>query len=286
MLSRIVAAPFILGLFIVLYIIYEKGDTGYALYLAPIVVSLAAVYILQPQIDWWYYKRNPPELDEPIQLMLVRHCPFYNELSAVDKKRFRERIVMYSMAVEFVPKGFDTMSEDIKSVVAANLVHLTFGKQSPEYRMEPYEKFIIYPGPFPSPQYPEHFHASEVYHEDKVLLFAAHQLLASYLNSRGNYNLGLHELSKVQIALHPNEQYPDLTDEDWNRLEKVSGFSKSYIESFVGLPEVSILPVAITCLLTFPAKFQSLMPTEYEALVNILNFDPITGKRLIDFSIA
>ena len=133
-----------------------------------------------PQIDWWWYERYPPDVDAPVKKMLDKMNPFYNRLNETEKKKFRNRLQLFVTATNFMPKGWEKIPEDAKYAIAANAIQLNFHKE--EFLFPQYENIVVYPSPFPSPQYPEHFHPSEVFRKDGVMLFSAEQIIWGLLN--------------------------------------------------------------------------------------------------------
>ena len=271
MLSRILALPFVLGVGVFLYLAWEV-DTRWAIYMVPFVLILVAIYVFEPQIDWWWVQRNPIDLDPPLIDLLEKGFPYYAGLSDENKIRFRKRMSLYMAAITWIPKGPETVPEDIKGVLAANVTQLMFGHE--DYRLSQFERIVIYPKVFISPQHQQHIHASETHVEDKVLLFGAEKLMHSSLQSHLYYNLGLHEYAKVYLVSHPDNDYPKLDDNIWPDLEKICGFTKKKIVEFIGLPDLDPLQVSITLFFCFPEKFAVQLPDVFNSLSKIFNQDP------------
>jgi len=271
MLSKIVAAPFVLGLAAVVYLIGTEG-TQYALYIVPFVIGLVLIYMFSPQIDWVWQKRNPPKLSEKMRLILNNHFDYYKNLNAEEKLRFRQRMSLYMVANDFMPApGLTEVGRDVQGFVAASAVQMTFGRD--DYRMSKFEHIIIYPRPFPSPQYPEHFHTSEIFEEDGVIMFATEQLMKGVLE-RGYYQIGLHEYANVFLNSYPNLNYPTLPDDIWAQLESVSGYSKDYIHEYINIPDVNPMTVSIHHFFQFPENMETQMPKIYNSFKEIFNQDP------------
>jgi hypothetical protein len=117
----------------------------------------------------------------------------------------------------------------------------------------------VYATPFPSPQFPKTFHASELFEEDGVFLFSAQQVMWSFLQPKQYYNLVMHEYIKAYRFTYPNLNYPTLHQEDWPLLEKISGLSKDKIEGIINL-ELEPTVVAGTLFFTHPTAFQQFAP--------------------------
>ena len=270
MLPRLLAFPLLVALGILFYISYFVNPE-YAIYILPIVIALIALYVLQPQIDWWWYNRNLPDLEPPLQNLLEAKLPYYRNLSSDLKLRFRQRCALYMLANDFIPQGPKFLPEDVKGLIAANVVQLTFGQK--DYRLPKFERIVVYTIPFPSPQYPEQLHSSEMFEEDGVLLFTADHLVRGTVDSKHYFNIGLYEYSKVFRLSYPEFAYPR-DGLDWPVLEKISGFKLEKIKQYIGLSDIDILSVAMVYFFCFPKKFEEMLPAIAKQLQLILNQNP------------
>lgn len=280
--ARILAIPFILAALVFLYLTWEV-DPGYSIYIAPPVILLALAYVLSPQINWWWYQRHPPELKPKLRMLLERHLPYYAQLAEPEKARFRKRMALYMEANDFRAQGMESVPEDLKAVAAACAIQLTFGRK--DFLLPKFENIFFYPHPFPSPQYPENFHASEIYEEDGVIIFSAEQLLPGFLQPFRYYNIGLHEYAKAFMASYPDLGYPRLPETIWDSLRPVSGFSKAKIHQWINLKDIDPQPVAIVHFLTFPQAFQSALPELYAEYSRLFNQSPVNAVAPVRDSI-
>lgn len=261
MFAKLIAAPFVILALLFLYLAWEV-DSDYAPYMVPFLVLSALVFVLGPQINWWWYTRHPPVMDEKLTILLERFNGFYQNLPAADKKRFRDRIGLFQMGTDWTPVGFpeDTMSPDLQMALAAPAVMLGFRK--PEVLFGKFEKVIVYPLPFPSPEYAFE-HASELYVEDACLLFSSEQVMQAFIEPHRLYNVALHEYARVFVLCYPNEPYPAFEDDNvWEKLQTVSGMSRQFVENVIGLSDVEALPVAIHHFFIFRERFEAVFPGE------------------------
>jgi Glucose-regulated metallo-peptidase M90 len=267
MLSRFLYIPFLFGAIATL--IYSVVvDSNYAIYAVPLVVCLAVIYILSPQIDWWWYQRHPPQLPAMLRHIINTQLPFYQNLSPDEKARFRNRMAMYMEANEFTGQGMEAVPPDIKGVIAASAVQLTFGHE--DYLMSKFEHIIVYPHPFPSPQYPEEWHVCEHFEEDGVIMFSAEQLMPGFLQPKRFLNIGLYEYTRVFRNCHPAVAFPLFGEEHWPSLVQISGFPKDKTIQYVGLKEIDLTALAVVYFFVFGEKFKEVLSAEYEALVAAL----------------
>lgn len=267
--SRIIAIPLALFAAFMLYWAFSYNDQ-YSKYVIVPVILLGMIYVLSPQLDWWWYKRFPPDVPGPIRAMLEERFEPYQRFSGVEKDQFRQKTAMFRMNVEFKGPAFDDkIAEDIQFIVAANAVLLTRRKDS--FLLPTFKVAVIYPGPFPSPQYPMDFHASELFQEDGVLIFSAQHLIKGFFEPRHYYNVGLHEWARVFILSYPEGPWPAGADADWERLARVSGFQKDALFKYVNRPDLELIPAAIVHYFHFPDLFREVLPDYAGAFERIFN---------------
>lgn len=273
MFSNYLAAPFAFAALAFLYLAWEK-DSDYAAWMAPFVIITALIYIFSPQINWWWYTRRPPKLEEGLTKLLERFSPFYKKLSEAGKKKFRDRVALFRMGTDWEPMAFEdeTVPPDVQLTLAAQAVMLTFGEE--KFLFDKFEKVIVYPRPFSTPEFPFD-HASELYEPDGCLLFSAEQAMLSFTEPTGWYNVGLHEYAKAFAHTYPEKAYPAFDAEDvWEKLEVASGMPRAHVESVVGIAGVEALPVAIHHFFSFPERFQAVFPEEFAQLKKVFSQNP------------
>ncbi len=271
MFSKFLSFPFVITLLVCLYYTWE-GDLS-PIYIVPNVVILASIFVLSPQIDWLWYQKNPPEMDRRLRAFLEKVFPYYQNLSQKEKERFRIRVSLYIIATQYMPKAMEHVPDDIKGVIAANIVMLTFGQK--DYRLSNFEKIVVYPHPFPSPQYPKHFHSSEIFEEDGVILFSVEHLLPGITHRNQFYNIVLHEYAKIFMLTYPDYHYPKIDGAVAVQLEKISGFKNEKVQDFIGLPMLEPSLLAINYFFTFPQKFKNELPEIFDNYLNIFNQNPL-----------
>jgi MtfA peptidase len=261
MFTNRIALPFLLTALLFLYLSWTK-DPAYAPWIIPFLLISVVIYVLSPQINWWYYVRRPQDLPMKDRDILERCMPFYQQLTPGDKKKFRERLFLFQLGNDWTPMGWpdDNMPQDVRLALSAQAVALLFGK--PDLVFKRFEKVIIYPLPFPSPEY-DFPHASELHEADGCLLFSAQQLMPAFFNPGSRYNIGLHEYAKAFVLSWPSEPYPAWPDDAvWDRLEQVSRMPRAHVESVVGLAGLEPLPVAIHHYFSFAEAFRQEFPEE------------------------
>ncbi len=265
MLSRIIAIPTFLALIFIAYLVYQ--DSSYNVYLIAPVLILASVYVLHPQLDWMWYQRFPPQLENSGKAFLKRFSTFYQNLKASDQKVFEQRIGMIRMAKDFKSQVEDqNVPEEAKLIFAACQAQLTFAWE--DYLLKKFEKVIFYPNPFPSPKYPEHFHVSEVFEEETVngYIFSLQHVLLGYMEPEQYYNVAMHELAQSIVMHNPEQPWPEVGEEIWPELQAISSFPMDALKETINRPDFEPLAAAITHYMVFPEAFLHRLPKLYAAL--------------------
>ena len=271
--ARLISLPFVvLGIFF-LYLTWEY-DENYALYIIAPVIVVAILTIFSPQINWWWYSKYPPKLDATVADLVRQHVPYYINLSLENKKKFRDRLALFTIGNEFMPQGMEGVPEDIKAMVAIEAVKLTFGYK--QFLFPQFEKVVIYPKPFPSPQYPQNYHASEIFIEDGVLLCAMQQIGKAFFEPKHYLSLPLYEYAKIFKLQYPNEPYPQFDDSIWDSLQDISGYSKAAIQQWINLPVeyIDVHAIAVHHFFTFSGNFKRLQPAVFEQFVTVFRQNP------------
>jgi len=244
-------------------------DDSYSIYFVPFLVIAALIFILSPQINWWWYSRNPPELSTELRTFLERSCGFYRRLSLPEQRRFRGRVAMFNMGTDWEPLAFpeDSLPPDVQVAIAAQAVSLTFARE--QFLFDKFEKVIVFPRPFPTPEHP-YDHASEMHETDGCLLFSADQVMKAFVKPTQWYNVAMHEYAKAFVLKYPNEPWPNFSSEDvWEKLEAASGMPRAHVESVIGLAGVDALPVAIHHFFMFPERFTAVFLEEHQVFSKI-----------------
>ena len=293
---QVVATPFgILGIVLLYFTIKADGEGATTMPLVITTVILAAIYVLNPQINWWWWQRSPPPLDDKATRMLTDYCGFYRQLAPDMKQRFRDRVALYILGNDFMrpvhPSAMDAdemrvqVPEDLKVATAAAAVQVTFGK--PKFDTNKFEHIVLYPHPFPSPQF-EVMHTCEIYEPDGVVMFDANTLMAGFNQPRQIFSIGLYEMARIFKIVTSREgetgtsvSIPIFDAETLATLEKVSGMTRGQISAVVGLDNLDDFAVASCHFFSLPERFEVALPDLYQLLVNIYQQNPVNVEHPI-----
>jgi hypothetical protein len=259
---------FVLTLLITLYeYVYSSGNWLSPYLVIPVALGIGA-YVLSPQLDWWYSRRYPPLLENKIVQIFENNSEYYRNLTPERRKLFNERICLFIEAKGWQYIGMqEEMPYDIKAIVAFEPVRLTLSQNN--FLLKPFDRIAIYQNPFISPNYPERYHASEIFAEDGIVLFSLKHILPAFREPHQYFNVVLYEYAKIMAMTYPDIIFPTLDDSFWPDLYKVANYGKREIMGAVGLPDVEPLPVAIHHYFIYGKYFESEYPELYNELQSI-----------------
>lgn len=266
MFSRIISAPFYVLVFIFGYQAW-MGKGNYIIYTGIAALIIFVIHILSPEINWRWYQRYPQKLDKKLQRFLDLYHYGFLILNSENQKLFKHRLHLYMIGVEFRPQGITAVGEDIKAICAATAAQLTIKQQN--FLLHPFEHVIVYGHPFPSPQYPNQLHASEMYKEDGVIIFCGEHLLKGFMEPKKYFHIAYYEYAKVFMDLHPNLDWPQYDEGLWAHLEQISHFKKSALEKYIGLKNLNVIAVAIAHYFVFRDEFREELPSIFEKFEHI-----------------
>jgi len=272
----ILSVPFFL-MAIALFCLLYWVDVRFAPYLAIPFICLAVIYVLNPEINWWWFKRHPPDVPKQLKPFMA-YSSYYRRLPEKLQLRFRQKVAMFMLGTDFKkPTDEGGVPPDIKAALAASVVPLILGTE--DLLFPPFENVVVYAMPFPSPQYPTRMHLSEIYEADGVSLFSAEHLLKGFVKPEQYFPIGLYEFARIFLRLREKQNLPVPKPEEsiWLPIEHMAGYSRPGIGKWINLEETEIeLPaVAIVHFFMFPERFRELLPELYAAYCQLFQQDPL-----------
>jgi MtfA peptidase len=230
-----------------------------------------------------YQKTNVDQFSaKTIVQILDKYFGYYAQIPFNKKKEFVNRVNSFIEAKEFVPKEMDAVSEEMKVLVAASAVQITFGLQ--ENSLDHFSHIIIYPDVFYS-RADNRMHKGEVNMRGIIVLSWKH-FLEGYIDPTDGRNLGLHEMAhalRLEDQFFGEENFPDDLLENWEALaEKEMKLMKSgfggFFREYATTNKEEFFAVAVEYFFENPAGFKSYNSQLYQMLSKLLNQDPLKNK--------
>lgn len=270
-MTRYLMGGLIMIALIFLYLAWSE-DPSWAPYMIIPLVLAAVVYVLAPQIDWWNYKRKPPMVPPPFLQILRKKSSFYNRLSPAGKKHLGDRMMLYTKAHDFKGQAMKSVPEDVKLVLGYYAALVTFNRE--DFLLEPFERIVLYPHPFPSPEI-QVLHTSEMHVADGVLLFSMPHLMKGFAEPGKFFQPALYEFARVVRHLQPDLDWPVFEASRAGLLEAVSGFPNDRLYKVIGVPEPEQWAIAAHHFFQFPGRFKQVFPDLYDQMARCFGLDPL-----------
>jgi len=257
--SKVISLPFVIvSLFFIVQVIRDSGYEHLVWIIVP-VTFLVLIYLFQPQLDYWWLKRNPIELDDKISSMISKINPGYQQLSKEDKAEFGKRLVLFAEAKEFLAKGEEDVKVpyDVRMMLSQVAIKMTWNSHN--YMLEKFERVVLYKHPFPSPRFP-FLHTVETHAEDGVIILSIEHVEAGLFHPDNYYNIAGHAFAEAFVKSNPAIEYPQTYEKDWNEVNQLCGYGKKEILTTLGFKQIDLLIVLINLYFSKTSQFRVVFP--------------------------
>lgn len=237
-----------------------------------------------------YYAKKPifihfypilRKLDSHQENILKKQFTFYNRLDKKYQKFFQHRVQTFIQEKEFIGKDDFIITDEVKVLVSATAVMLTFGFR--DFIINVVKTILIYPQQYYS-ELNKEYHKGEFNVNLKTLVLSWDNFLEGYKIEDDKLNLGIHEFSH---AIHFNSLYQEdissvIFIDTFNELrsmlssnEKIRKdlVSSEYIRNYAFTNDFELLAVVIETFIETPKLFRGQFPEVYTKVKQMLNFN-------------
>lgn len=245
------------------------------LYLIGIGIAIGLLYY-----RYLWAKRKATEKTLPFNdLVLEKHFAYYRLLSPEKKVEFNQRVAEFLLEKEFVSRGKLEITEEMKVLVAACAVQLTFGL-SPVY-LSHFNTIILYPDEYYS-LINRDYHVGEV-NAGGIIVLSWRHFVDGYFYPNDSLNVGLHEMAHALLL--ENRQYgedflePEHMKEFFQQAKteyrKIQEGEDSILRKYAGTNVAELFAVAVETFFENPKEMQAEAPQLYQSMRNLLNQNPL-----------
>lgn len=212
--------------------------------------------------------------------ILQRYFAHYRNLSVENKKKFEQRVTTFVYSKEFIARGgYDGVSNEMRVLVAASAVQLTFGL--PNIYLRHFRRILIYPDNYYS-NITKQYHKGEVNPAFRIIVLSWKNFVEGYLDTTNAINLGLHEMAHAlrleNIIRNDEYQFFDteLLDQfdEWAR-KVCSANEVQFFRPYACSTVHEFFSVAVENFFERPNEFKEFLPELYLILSKLLRQDPI-----------
>jgi Mlc titration factor MtfA (ptsG expression regulator) len=228
-------------------------------------------------IHWYPFTRK---LTSSQKTILEREFSFYQKLSDKRKEYFEHRVAACIAKYKFIGMGGFVITDQVKIVIAATFVMLTFGMR--RYLINVFDKIIIYPEPYFSTVNQE-FHKGEFNPSVKALVFSWKDFKEGFLFENDNLNLGLHEFGHALYfhGLKNRDQSSIVFSDAYVKMQEYlvqpdilnQLITSNYFRIYAFTNQVEFLAVVLEHFFETPQIFKKEFPELYINVKEMINFD-------------
>jgi len=225
-------------------------------------------------------------LREHYEKIFAGRLTYYERLPDDLKLKFILRVRNFVRVKTFESRQDMVITEEIKVMIAAAAVQLTFGLKN--YVLDYFSKIIVYPESYYSP-ITERYHRGEA-NPSGIIVVSWKDFLEGYAIADDTYNVGLHEMAH---ALELEERLGGSFDsyfaayyEKWQQLaeeqyQAVHEKKDSYFRKYAGVNRHEFFAVCIEHFFESSEAFRMKLPEMYHQLSILLNQDPLNKDTQI-----
>ncbi len=228
-------------------------------------------------------------LNPGIKKTLLEKVSFYRNLSSQDKIIYESNIAIFLS--EHSISGVDgiKITDEIKALVAASAVRLTFRRPGWEYYN--FGEILIYPGGFsPEGNYSTKsqsgFTAAGMVHSQGGVILSLPHLMNSFAHDNEGFNVGYHEFAHVLDGRRP-DGIPDELNlgsyKPWaqamqEEFEKVHDHH-SILRNYAGTNPAEFFACSVEYFFEKPEKMKARAPEVYEQLSAFFDQNPASSPK-------
>ncbi|MBR9756731.1 MAG: zinc-dependent peptidase [Algicola sp.] len=233
----------------------------------------------KPIYTHWYWRLQTISPEQ--ERLLVSRLAFYKRLTPKRQRYFKHRLATFINDKEFVGRQGLEMTEEVKVLISATAVMLTFGFRN--YVIEGINTILVYPSTFYS-QTNDNHHKGEFNPKLKTLVLSWEDFVMGLDVTNDNLNLGVHEFAH---AIHLNsktysningvlflksfEELVELLTE--NQKLKQDLLDSQYLRDYAFTNQYEFVAVIIESFIETPREFRSQFPQLYTKTKQMLNFN-------------
>lgn len=242
------------------------------------IYRLVQVGAVLPIVEYLEIKKGLTLIQKNI---LKNKFPYYANLSPYDKIQFEQRLKYFLFNKQFIAKDMPSITEEMKILVGASAVQLTFG-YSP-LKFPRFSKIILFPGSFYS-KGSARVRIGEVNPYAEAIVLSWKDFIKGYKIETDGRNVGLHEMAhalKLEDATM-DEEYAFLDDDELKNFYEISQeeFAKikrgepSFLRAYAGTNMEEFFAVSVEYFFEQPEEFRKQLPDIYASLSRLLHQNP------------
>ncbi|MFK5879653.1 MAG: zinc-dependent peptidase [Flavobacteriaceae bacterium] len=229
--------------------------------------------------NWHRIVLFPKKFNSTQRTLISSNSQFYSNLTLTNKKYFEHRVLSFIESYEFVSRERVKITEEIKLLIAASAIKLTFGYR--HYIFSSIDTIIVYPKDYFSP-FGNQQHKGETNLRYKVIVFSLQDFKEGIKIVDDNLNLGLHEFTHAMhysfmssgnsSASYFKKHYSNLLEFMKDKSEQKKLVNAGYLREYAFENQFEFLAVLVEHFFETPDKFEQKLPELFFKIKKLLNY--------------
>jgi Mlc titration factor MtfA (ptsG expression regulator) len=226
------------------------------------------------------------DIDPLYKASIEKYLPFYRRLNPTEKKAFEKRVQKFINQKQFIARGMDRITDEMKALIAGAAIQLTFGY--PSIYFAHFTRILVYPDNYYS-EISRRYHKGEV-NMGGLIVLSWKNFVEGFIDEADGRNLGLHEMAhalRLENAIR-NEEYGFLDDEIlmawtdlcYREIERMNSGTSDFFRAYATANSQEFFAVAVENFFERPTDFRDWHPRLYDTLAQMLNQDPLKMGKL------
>lgn len=242
-----------------------------------VIEPIYVMFFNKPIYIHYYFRMR--KLDTSQCVFLEKNCSFYNKLADREKEFFNHRVARFIRKYQFIGKDEFVVTEEVKLLLAAIFVMLTFGMR--HYLINNFNKIIIYPENYYS-VITKQYHKGEFNPRFKALVFSWKDFQEGLRYGGDNLNLGLHEFSHALYfhGLRGRDQSSVVFSDSYDKIKAYLNrpeilnqlIASNYFRIYAYTNQVEFFAVLLEHFFETPEQFQKEFPELFSLVSEMINF--------------
>jgi Mlc titration factor MtfA (ptsG expression regulator) len=260
-------------------------------YQAALMSGLVMAFLAGGAVAFWVINRSedtapPVPIHPAIKQLLRQYSTYYQRLPAHRQIEFARRVQQFVLMKRFVPRNMDRVTTEMKVLIAASAVQLTFGLS--RVFLKHFKTILIYPDSYYS-TINKMYHKGEVNPAYGIIVLSWSGFVEGIANAEDSLNLGLHEMAhalRLENVINNGEHnfLDEAILERWEEesikeRQKMREGHSHFFRNYAKVDREEFFAIAVENFFERPQRFWEELPHLYRTLSLLLNQDPLVVSR-------
>lgn len=244
------------------------------------------IYVVYMIMKFWIRHQQYGTIPKAMYLsseherILAKYFEYYQLLPEKSKKVFKKRVAYFMSAKTFVARDMIGVSWEMKVLISAAAIQLTFG--FPRVHLSYFNYVLVYPGRYFS-RATNTFNRGEVNPMAKSIVLGWEYFVEGYIKKEGR-NLGLHEMAHAlrlenRVMNHEYNFLDETVLQEWEvqagqAMSEIANGSETFFREYGAANREEFFAVAVENFFERPQEFSEKHPRTYDVLCRLLKQNP------------